>query len=109
MTRVFLLIVQIDEKLETKTIQLLLHQRSLNELSVLDDKQLSTPRLSKKQIEDMEDANKYINILVTKIKFDHKPLLVLGVIPLTKQNLVKFAAAIGAALFTTVLRQSIQM
>jgi len=46
-------------------------------------------------------------MLSEKIMDEHKPLMLLGLQPLTRENVVKGGAAISAALLTTVLRQAL--
>ena len=46
----------------------------------------------------MRDANGFIAVLVERIEEEHKPLIIFGFLPLTKQNVVKTGVAIGAAI-----------
>ena len=63
--------------------------------------------ISDERVAQLEAASRSIDSLSEKIMDVHKPLMLLGVLPLTRDNLVKGGGALVAAMFTTVLRQAL--
>jgi hypothetical protein len=105
--RVFMLIVVMHGRLGATTVKMLWHQRRLNEEAIERLEHLAT--LDEAKIRSLLIASKKIDRLREAISIVHRPLVLFGAVPLTKENVVKASVAMAAALFTTVLRTSINM
>jgi hypothetical protein len=109
MLKVFHSLVNIDKLLVVEAIKLLRHQMWVNERDIMS---LGTDGAEwsggEGKAAELRRANQALELFVREIKNSHRSLIIFGVLPLTKQNLAKLGAAIGAALFTTVLRQAIR-
>jgi hypothetical protein len=104
-TRVFSILVIMHKRLGDKVVMMLRHQKRLNSEAIILQTLANVPDENKTKT--LTTANLKLDILLTSIPDGHKPMLLLGVIPLTKDNVVKGGFAVGAGLFTTVLRTSI--
>ncbi|GMI39943.1 hypothetical protein TeGR_g8088 [Tetraparma gracilis] len=98
MLRVFSDLVKLDNKLGRQTVKLYRHQRRLNN-------ELLVRGLG--EGERLERANARLDDLCERSEDVHRPLRLLGFLPLTQESLVKIGAATGAGLFTTALRQAL--
>jgi hypothetical protein len=102
MAAVFMKLVRLHDRLGASMVKLLRHQRRLNEELIEDEKDAA-------KAEALAVASRYISRMCESIADVHEPLKVIGVISLTKENVVKGTVAMIAALVTTLLRQSINL
>jgi hypothetical protein len=108
--RVFLLIVVMHGRLGATMMKMLRHQRRLNNDAIERlEKMEAAPQVAEARVQVLMAANKKILRLLEVIADVHRPLVLFGAVPLTKENVVKASVAMAAALFTTVLRTSINM
>jgi hypothetical protein len=103
----FFRIVVMHSKLGKLMVILIRHQRRLNEVAVEEDECEDEKQVSEEQIRHFKAANKALDRFVERILDTHMPQKLLGILPMTHENMVKLGAAIGAALFTTVLRKAL--
>ncbi|GMI36333.1 hypothetical protein TeGR_g2771 [Tetraparma gracilis] len=107
MVRVFLLIIGVDSKLFRGLKKGLRHQKRMNETMIIHDRARGgRGLLSDETIRDMREANEAIDVMCAEIDDTHRTPKLFGLLPLTRDNLVKMSGAIAAGLFTTILRQA---
>jgi hypothetical protein len=108
MLQVFRKIIAVDTMLDQATRQGLLYQRRMNSELVMQDRARDGQGLlSTKNVRDLQEANEAIDALCCEISATHTTPKLFKVLPLTKANLTKLAAAIATGIFTTVVRQSL--
>lgn len=110
MMTAFWLVVQIDSKMSKRVVKLLKLQQQHNEHAlIMDTHDGGQESMSSEKRAELTSANALINVMCERITVSQTSLKILGVVPLREEALIKFGGAIGAALFTTALRQSLKM
>jgi hypothetical protein len=105
MTKVFFKLVLLHQRLGKDMLVMLRNQRRLNRKLINKERLAATRNDELMNILAVTCDN--IDLLCESIADAHKPMVLLGVIPLTKENVIKGATAITAGLFTTLLRSAV--
>jgi hypothetical protein len=107
MMRVFWFVVQIDSKLSKRAVKLLALEQHANERALIVDGRNGEVLMSDERKAELLAANALISVMCKEITLRHVSLKLFKFMQLREDVLVKFGGAIGAALFTTALRQSL--
>ena len=97
-------ITKADQVLFSGIIKSLRHQITVNSEKVLWDGNEVDLTMTKEELAGIRMANDAIRILIDKIEVKHENIKLYGILPLHQRNLVKAGGAVGAAIFTTILR-----
>jgi hypothetical protein len=97
-------IVKCDNLLHKAVVKMLQHQVRLNRVEIARD---AKGLLGSEKVAEMKAANELIAALSESIDSFYAHQKLFGVVAMKQENLAKAGAGLGAALFTTALRQAL--
>ncbi|GMH74620.1 hypothetical protein TL16_g06512 [Triparma laevis f. inornata] len=98
-------IVKIDELLNLRLKKYLRHQRRMNEKIL----RLGENHHSAEEGAKLKNVCEQIDQFIEEIDDTHKTIKLLGKLPLNKVNMIRLAGAMGAGIFTTIMRSAINL